>query len=96
MGYVHEFQNENNDITPRAISITKAFAPDLVVSTVTPPATATVGRAFDVSYTVTNSGPGAVPDRQNVWSDSVYLSRDRYLDVRSDHFLGSIGRIDAV
>jgi len=63
--------------------------PDLKVTALTStPEHVIVGRdGFTVTYTVTNQGPGVVPDRQNKWTDRVYLSRDRYLDAVSDHYL---------
>ncbi|MCA1480923.1 CARDB domain-containing protein, partial [Bradyrhizobium sp. NBAIM08] len=66
--------------------------PDLVVTDVTAPAHVLVGQPFTATWTITNNGVGAVPDRQSLWQDYVYLSRDQFLDVRSDAFLGDFTR----
>ena len=58
--------------------------PDLVVTDVAAPAHVLIGQPFTATYTVTNTGVGAVPDRQSTWVDYVYLSRDQFLDVNSD------------
>ena len=90
MGYVHEFQNEDNDITAKPISVSRVNSPDLRVSDIVIPERATIGRGVTIQYEVINDGPGIVPDRQNQWIDSIYFSRDAYLDVRSDSFAGSV------
>ncbi len=91
MGYVHEFLDEGNDIIATPMDITRADTPDLVVSDVTPPTHAVVGRGFELTFEVTNAG-GVVPDTQTRWTDRIYLSRDEYLDIRSDHYVGSVTR----
>jgi hypothetical protein len=48
-----------------------------------PPASAAGCR---VTYTVTNRG-GDTPATQSTWDDLIYLSRDRFLDLRADRFL---------
>ncbi len=90
MGAVHEFQNEANDITARTLTVAPAPAPDLQVTVVTVPQSVFANQDFTVTYTVRNSGPGNVPDRQNAWTDQVYLSRDQFLDVRSDLFISEV------
>ena len=79
------------------MAVTLVDSPDLQVTRVTFTESegalaehAIIGRRFGVEYTVTNVSSGLVPDRQNQWSDYVFLSRDQFLDVRSDHFLGQI------
>jgi subtilase family serine protease len=63
--------------------------PDLTITRLTANDRVLVGQSFTATWTVRNSGAGAVPDRQARWTDSLYLSRDQFLDVRSDSFLGS-------
>ncbi|MEI9924483.1 MAG: CARDB domain-containing protein [Bradyrhizobium sp.] len=46
------------------------------------------GQTFTVTYTVTNTGAGAVPDRQAKWDDYIYISRDQFLS-DADIYLGS-------
>ena len=64
--------------------------PDLQVTGISPPEETTMGQGFSLTYEVKNSGQGPVPDRQAEWTDYVYLSRDTYLDARSDHFVGQV------
>ncbi|MEM2990266.1 MAG: CARDB domain-containing protein, partial [Halobacteria archaeon] len=87
---VHEYRHEHNNSTSSTIHITALPKPDLRVTNVTGPSHAIVGRPFEISYVVENIGSGPVPERQSQWVDYVFLSRDRYLDVRSDLFLGEI------
>ena len=89
MAWVHEFRDEANNLRSQALPIKLAEAPDLRVTSVSPSAHAITGRGFELSYQVTNSGHVPVPDRQGEWTDQIYLSRDKYLDIRSDHFLMS-------
>lgn len=51
--------------------------PDLVVSDVQGPATATSGQTITISWKVTNIGPGNTPPNQS-WQDGVYLSIDTF------------------
>jgi len=84
---VYETNETNNEL---AASSTTAVAvgstPDLTVSGVTAPTTATAGQQLAVSWTVTNNGAatGTVPI-----TDSVYLSYDKVLDP-TDRYLGSV------
>ncbi|MEX2552838.1 MAG: CARDB domain-containing protein, partial [Actinomycetota bacterium] len=94
MGQVKEFADEANNILAQPIGVTQTITPDLRVTAVTsaaiePDDEVYSGRRFQVDYTVTNTGTNDVPDRQNVWTDYIFLSRDQYLDVNSDHYVGS-------
>ena len=51
-------------------------SPDLVVTSVTAPATATAGQSIPVSWTVENEGSAATVDN---WYDDVYLSTNQTL-----------------
>ncbi len=49
------------------------------------------GQQFSISYVTSNDG-GAIPSTQIPFQDRVYLSRDRILDVASDHYVGLVNR----
>ncbi len=82
---------EDNSLNDELASSTTAVAapgpmPELNVSDVTVPSTATSGGQLSVGWTVTNTGG----DTQSVpITDSVYLSYDQYFDP-SDRYLGSV------
>jgi len=88
-GAVPEFQDEGNNVTAIDLPITLATPPDLQVTAVTAPASVLAGQTFTVSYQVVNSG-GDTPSDQTIWNDLVYLSKDRFLDVNQDRYLGYI------
>ncbi|HDR14303.1 MAG TPA: hypothetical protein ENN79_02220, partial [Desulfobacteraceae bacterium] len=97
MGRVKEFADEANNIIASPISVTLVDLPDLQVTEVhftgsegVAPDQVITGGVFEVTYTVSNLSSGAVPDRQNAWSDYIFLSRDKFLDVKSDHFVGQV------
>ncbi len=70
--------NEENNVLSRQINI---GVPDLVVSAITAPATASTQETISISWTVKNEGSGAaVVD----WLDGVYLSTDAQLDTLVD------------
>ena len=69
--------------------ITLAPPPDLQVTRVTVPASVFAGQAFDVGYRVENKG-GRTPADQGRWNDLVYLSKDRFLDLDKDRYLGYV------
>ncbi|MCL4179872.1 MAG: tandem-95 repeat protein, partial [Verrucomicrobia bacterium] len=97
MGTVHEFARENDNLAVRPIQVAQVTPPDLRVTGVTAPAHVLTGREFAVTYTVVNvADAGPVPERQGTWHDYVFLSRDPYLDVRSDHFLGELKHVGAL
>ncbi|WP_305828868.1 hypothetical protein, partial [Klebsiella pneumoniae] len=79
-GSVAEFRDEGNNIASAAMPILLTPAPDLRVSALTavgPDATdpdhVLTGQNIKVTYSVTNAGLGATPDRQGSWDDYVYL-----------------------
>ena len=90
-GDVFEFQEEGNNIAVASLPVRLTNAPDLQVTSVVAPQRATVGQMMDISYTVTNFG-GSTPDTQSRWDDLIYFSRDEYLDLRADRFLGVVER----
>ncbi|RMG35700.1 MAG: LEPR-XLL domain-containing protein, partial [Gammaproteobacteria bacterium] len=91
-GAVREFQGEGNNTTAQAVTLSAYNPPNLQVTSLDASLRAVRGQAFDISYTVTNQG-GAVPFQQEKWDDLVYLSRDAFLDLKADRFLGSIRHV---
>ena len=85
---VMEFQDEGNNITAAPLEVVLSTPPDLEVTEVVVPERVTAGQNFDVQYTVTNTGSGPTPAKHNRWDDLIYLSRDEFLDLSSDRFLG--------
>jgi len=73
--------NENNNLAAVAISLT---APDLIVSNASVPATGTVGKSIEVSWTVQNQGTTAA---STDWYDWVYLSNDPVFDANADTYV---------
>ncbi|TRU69655.1 MAG: hypothetical protein EWV55_20760, partial [Microcystis viridis Mv_BB_P_19951000_S69] len=73
--------NENNNVAAVAISLT---APDLIVSNASAPATGTVGKSIEVSWTVQNQGTSAAPTD---WYDRIYLSNDAIFDANADTYI---------
>ncbi len=90
---VLEFDGEGNNQVAIPLDVQFVPAPDLVLDSLTHTLNVDVGEDFTFTYVYSNDG-GAVPDRQTPYFDRVYLSRDRFLDVSSDHFVREIGRID--
>ncbi|WP_168215735.1 CARDB domain-containing protein [Roseimaritima ulvae] len=82
-----EGNNENRSAAPIAISLNPT--PDLVVTSITAPSTASSGRTFDLSWTVQNTGPGTA---EGNWFDSVYLSLDPIFDRATDISIGYVDR----
>ncbi|HLF95978.1 MAG TPA: CARDB domain-containing protein, partial [Methylococcaceae bacterium] len=86
-GAVLEFKDEGNNIAFLALPITLVAPPDLQVAQVTAPDSVLAGQGFTVSYRVVNAG-GDTPGDQSAWNDLVYLSKDRFLDVNQDRYVG--------
>ena len=88
-GSVPEFQFEANNIVSKLLPVTLATPPDLQVISIEAPQRALLGELLQVAYTVQNLG-GVIPSTQDKWDDLVYLSRDRYLDLLADRYLGTV------
>ncbi|MDH3460422.1 MAG: hypothetical protein OEM00_05480, partial [Burkholderiaceae bacterium] len=86
---VKEFPDEGNNVAQIALPITLATPPDLQVASVTAPDSVLAGQAFAVAYRVENKG-GKTPTDQGSWYDMVYLSKDRFLDIDKDRYLGYV------
>ncbi len=87
---VPEFQDEGNNITSVSLPITLREPPDLQVTQVKIPERATIGQSFKLTYQVTNKGDGDTPTSQSQWDDLIYLSKDEFLDLNADTYLGSV------
>ena len=85
---MQEFQGEGNNITAKTLTVVPYTPPDLQVTTLPTTERATRGQKFDVRYTVTNFG-GDTPVQEAGWDDLIYLSRDPFLDLKADRFIGS-------
>ncbi len=88
---VFEYEAEHNNTAVFPVHIQLPPVPDLQVTSVMIPETAWSGQSLSVEWTVTNPG-AAEANSQNGWWDSVYLSRDPYLDKQRDIALGSVLR----
>ncbi|MEO7621604.1 MAG: CARDB domain-containing protein, partial [Gallionella sp.] len=86
---VAEFKDEGNNTASIALPILLATPPDLQVAQVTAPASVIAGQPLQVSYRVANVG-GNTPTDQQSWNDMVYLSKDRFLDITKDRYLGYV------
>ena len=84
---VHEFADEGDNITSVALTIRAVTPPDLQVTAVTAVDEVTAGQNFTLHYTVANQG-GTTPSDQQRWNDLIYLSKDRFLDVNQDRYIG--------
>jgi subtilase family serine protease len=73
--------SENNNLAAVPITLT---APDLIVSNGSVPATGTVGKSIEVSWTVQNQGTSAAPTD---WYDRIYLSNDAIFDANTDTYI---------
>jgi CARDB len=76
-GNVSEYAGEGNNSKYQKIRIDPAITADLKVDRVVVPGRAIAGQDFAVEYTVINQG---LLKTRNVWTDTVYLSRDQYLN----------------
>ena len=88
-GRVFEFNNNFNNIRSATIDVTLRPPPDLVVTEIEAPATATSGQSITLSWVVENEGAGETI--ATAWRDEVYLSADNTLD-DDDHLVASVPR----
>ncbi len=71
-GQVYEYNQNMNNNRGRMIQITLAPPPDLVVTDIIAPDTASFGQLLNVQWTVQNQGPGA--PFESGWNDQLYIS----------------------
>jgi subtilase family serine protease len=86
---IAEFRDEANNIAAEPLSIVLTPAPDLQVTSLIIPDRVIAGQTLALTYTVTNVGQGATHSRSPAWDDLIYLSRDQFLDLNADRFIGS-------
>ncbi|MEM9827396.1 MAG: CARDB domain-containing protein, partial [Planctomycetota bacterium] len=86
-GRIKEFAYEGNNLVVAATPILPAVLPDLQVAQLTAPLRADRGSLLNVEYTVSNLG-GEIIRNQEDWDELVYLSRDNFLDLSADIYLG--------
>ena len=86
---VPEFYHECNNVQSIALPITYVTPPDLQVTQVGAPTKVIVGQNFEITYEVMNRG-GKTPIGQDSWVDKIYLSKDRFLDLEKDRYLGYV------
>ncbi|MCP4925155.1 MAG: hypothetical protein GY916_04335, partial [Gammaproteobacteria bacterium] len=94
-GAVGEFEDEGNNVSSIPLTITLTTPPDLQVAAVNAPANVLAGQPLQISYQVRNAG-GDTPIKQDEWFDLIYLSRDRFLDVSKDRYLGYVAHKDGL
>ncbi|MHB8956711.1 MAG: putative Ig domain-containing protein [Pirellulaceae bacterium] len=80
------FEDPHNNLQRVALPVVYR-EPDLVVTMLEVPVSATSGDIIQISYEVTNRGPRAT--RANGWRDGIILSRDAFLD-EGDVLLSSL------
>ena len=85
---VNEYYEENNNIgiSDSSIIVEQSPYPDLTITTVIAPDSATSGQSTGISWTTTNIGNAAT--NAPVWYDKVYLSVDTVFNESSDVSLG--------
>jgi hypothetical protein len=88
--YINEVDNNNNSNRDTGrMFITLTPPPDLVVTSVTRPATAFSGSPANLTFTVKNKGTGAT--RSSGWYDQIFLSTEKVLN-SSSTFLRTVYR----
>ncbi|MDB5349218.1 MAG: hypothetical protein JWN86_465, partial [Planctomycetota bacterium] len=91
---VPEFADEGNNVTVTPLTILRSELPDLQVTILSVPQHAIVGQTLTLNYAVRNTGNGDASNRgagaAASWNDTFYLSRDAFLDVQSDRYLGAL------
>ncbi|MEW5802681.1 MAG: CARDB domain-containing protein [bacterium] len=86
---IYEYEGEENNTACASLTVNPAPTPDLRVTTIVLPETAWSGQGIRIEWTVTNEGTVSTSAKDGFWDDTVYLSRDPYLDSSSDLSLGN-------
>ena len=71
---INEYEGETNNTSTAQPMKVSANAPNLQVTSLVVPRTATTNQPLGITWTVTNSGVGST--RQPAWTDTIMLSRD--------------------
>jgi len=93
---IFEYNAENNNTHSLLITINLSPAPDLRVVDISIPESAWSGQQMTVAWKDINTGNAAAIPVNGFWSDSVYLSRDPYLDKAKDYQLGFVKHNDVL
>ena len=88
-GAVLEFKDEGNNEKTIELNVNYVSPPDLQVVSVNSPLSVISGQKVDISYVVKNMG-GKTPSDQKAWTDLIYISTDRVLDLNKDRLLGYV------
>lgn len=70
------------------------YLPDLIVQSVTVPASAYSGQSFTVSWQIKNNGQGST--QSTSWYDIAYLSTDAVLNTSNDYYLGGLTNMSSL
>jgi subtilase family serine protease len=87
---VYENQAEENNYVFDEIVVDTAPSPNLRVTNLTIPAQVWSGQYLRIGWSVENNGEIAVQPETGFWYDSVYLSRDPFLDIVHDIPVGNV------
>ena len=88
---VFEGPGQSNNVSSQPLTVNLTPPPDLQVGNISTPASAYAGQPITINWMVTNIGTG--PTVPGAWNDSVYLSRDQFLDPTADLYLGSVHHV---
>jgi hypothetical protein len=91
-GLVQEFRAEGNNEASTTLTLTPGTPADLQVAEVEAPASVLAGQPLTIAWRAVNVG-GDTPADQTRWNDLVYLSRDRFLDLEQDRYLGYVEHV---
>jgi hypothetical protein len=91
---VFEYEAEDNNTAVGTVEVTLPPVPDLQVVSIAAPATVWSGQVLRVGWRVENPGAAEAVAERGGWYDSVYLSRDLYLDPQYDLNIGSLQHAD--
>ncbi|MGA1825362.1 MAG: CARDB domain-containing protein [bacterium] len=89
---IFEYEAEENNTSSASLAIGLAPTADLTVANITFPSSAWSGQGMIVDWTVANESSVATEAERGFWDDTLFLSRDPYLDLDTDISLGSIRR----
>ena len=79
------YENNNDSVAGHVTAVSLGAVPDLAVVNVDAPSQGIAGQPFHLTWTVQNIGN---QEAGQTWFDSVYLSRDPFLDRTADTFVG--------
>jgi subtilase family serine protease/photosystem II stability/assembly factor-like uncharacterized protein len=86
---VFEYLAEDNNYASKAVVINVSPTPNLVINQIDVPEKAWSGQYISVGWTVSNESDIPARAVSGFWYDSVYLSRDPFLDIIHDISIGN-------